>query len=170
MKHLILLRHASARPGQDDRERPLSPEGTKEAAASGRALLALEARGFRPERALVSPARRALETLAGVREALTSLADAAEDEALYLASAERLLGRLGRLPDDAAQVLLVGHNPGLAELVLRLVGQGEADVLVRASRGLSPAAFAAFRIPTRRWGELEPACGELVAFVRPGET
>jgi phosphohistidine phosphatase len=169
MKHLILLRHASARPGQDDRERPLSPQGASEALEIGRALRALAARGFRPEQALVSPARRARETFAGVREALASLASASEDDALYLASAERLLGRLQQLPDAIAQVLLVGHNPGLAELAVQLVGQAEADVLVRVARGLAPAAFAAFRIPTRRWCELEPACAELVALVRPGE-
>ena len=83
----------------------------------GRALEALAARGFRPERALVSPARRARETLAGVRAALATLAAAEEDEALYLASPGRLLARLQRLPDATSQVLLVGHNPGLAELV-----------------------------------------------------
>jgi phosphohistidine phosphatase len=169
MKHLILLRHASARPGQNDRERPLSPQGANEALASARALRALAARGFRPEQALVSPARRTRETFAGVRGALASLVGAAEDEALYLASAERLLGRLRQLPDATAHVLLVGHNPGLAELALQLVGQAEADVLVRAARGLAPAAFAAFRIPTRRWCELEPACAELVALTRPDD-
>ncbi len=169
MKHLILMRHASARPGQDDRERPLSPEGTSEAHAIGRALKALAAHGFRPEQALVSPARRARETLASVREALASLADTSEDDALYLASAGRLLSRLQQLPDATAQVLLVGHNPGLAELALQLVGQAEAEVLLRAARGLAPAAFAALRIPTQRWRELEPACAELVAFVRPGD-
>jgi len=169
MKHLILMRHASARPGQDDRERPLSPEGRSEALASGRALQALAAHGFRPEQALVSPARRARETFAGVREALASLGAATEDDALYLASASRLLGRLQRLPDATAQVLLVGHNPGLAELARELVGRAEADVLLRAARGLAPAAFAALRLPLQRWRELEPACAELVAFVRPGD-
>ena len=168
MKHLILMRHASARPGPDDRERPLSPAGRSEAIAIGRALGALAAHGFRPERALVSPARRARETLAGVRETLASLAAVDEEELLYLASASRLLGRLRQLPDATAQVLLVGHNPGLGELAQQLVGRGEADVRTRAARGLAPAAFAALRIGTR-WSELEPACAELVAFVRPGD-
>ena len=167
MKHLILMRHASARPGQDDRERPLSPEGKSEALAIGRALQALAAYGFWPEQALVSPARRARETLAGVREALASLTVADEDDALYLASAGRLMSRLQQLPDATAQVLLVGHNPGLGELARQLVGRAEAEVQARAARGLAPAAFAALRIPTRRWRELEPACAELVAFVRP---
>jgi phosphohistidine phosphatase len=166
MKHLILMRHASAGPGEDDRARPLSPEGLSEAQRMGPALEKLSARGFRPERALVSPSRRTRETLAGVRAALASLA-AEEDETLYLASPGRLLARLQQLPDATSQVLLVGHNPGLAELLDWLVGRAEADVLLRAARGLAPAACAALRIPTERWRELEPACAELVAFLRP---
>jgi phosphohistidine phosphatase len=168
MKHLILMRHASAGPGEDDRARPLSPEGLSEAQRMGPALEKLSARGFRPERALVSPSRRTRETLAGVRAALASLA-AEEDETLYLASPGRLLARLQQLPDATSQVLLVGHNPGLAELLDWLVGRAEADVLLRAARGLAPAACAALRIPTERWRELEPACAELVAFLRPGD-
>src|SRR5688572_22256056 len=129
MKHLILMRHASAPPGEDDRARPLSPEGLSEAQRMGPALEKLSARGFRPERALVSPSRRTRETLAGVRTAFADLA-AEEDERLYLASPGRLLARLQQLPDALSQVLLVGHNPGLAELVDWLIGRAEADVLL----------------------------------------
>jgi phosphohistidine phosphatase len=169
MKHLILMRHASARPGEEDRARPLSAAGQREAQQMGRALEALGPRGFRPEQVLVSPALRALETLAGAREALRSIAGVEEDDALYLASAGRLLARLQQLPEPTAQLLLVGHNPGLAELAQLLVERAEAEVLVRAARGLAPAAFAALRIPARRWRELEPACAELVEFLRPGD-
>jgi phosphohistidine phosphatase len=169
MKHLILMRHASAGPGEEDRARPLSPEGLAEAGRMGHALEALGAHGFRPERALVSPARRTRETLAGVRAALTGLAAVEEDEALYLASPGRLLGRLQQLPDAASQVLLVGHNPGLAELVDWLVGRAEAGVVLRAARGLAPAACAALRIPSPHWRDLAPSCAELVAFLAPND-
>jgi phosphohistidine phosphatase len=165
MKHLILMRHASAGPAADDRERPLSPAGRGDALRMGRAL---EARGFRPEWALVSPARRARETLAGVQGGLRSLAGAETDEALYLAGADRLLARLRRVPEETAQLLLVGHNPGLSELARALVGQGPADVLRRAAHGLAPAACAALRIGELRWRELEPGCAELVDLLLPG--
>jgi phosphohistidine phosphatase len=169
MKHLILLRHASAEQGADDRERPLSTDGRKEAARMGSVLGALASRGFRPERALVSPALRTRETLAELRGALDALARVEEDEGLYLASPARLLARLQALPDASEQVLVVGHNPGLAELVQWLVERGEAAVLLRAARGLAPAGLAALRISTPRWRDLEPACAELVEFIRPGE-
>ena len=167
MKHLILMRHANAGPAADDRERPLSAAGQSEALQMGRALAALSASGFRPVGALVSPARRAQETLAGVRSGLRCLAGAETDEALYLASPGQLLSRLQRLPDQTVQLLLVGHNPGLSELAQLLVGRAEADLRLRAARGLSPAACAALRIPAARWRELEPGCAELVQLVTP---
>ncbi len=167
MKHLILMRHASARPGADDRERPLSAAGAREVRAVGHALAALTERGFRPEQALVSPARRARETLSGMRRDLPSLAGVETDEALYLASAAQLLARLQRSSDETCQLLLVGHNPGLSELVHWLVGRADADVLRHAARGLVPAACAALRTPAARWRELEPGCAELVELVTP---
>jgi phosphohistidine phosphatase len=162
MKHLILMRHANAGPAADDRERPLSAQGRSEALRMGRALEALATRGFRPAWALVSPARRAQETLAGVRSGLPYLTGAETDDALYLGSPDRLLSRLQRLPDETAQLLLVGHNPGLSELAQLLVGPGEGNL------GLAPAACAALRIE-QRWCELAPGCAELVELLRPGD-
>ena len=166
MKHLILLRHASAENGEVDRARALSASGRSEAARMGTALGRLAGRGFRPELLLSSPARRALETIEGLRGALAAR-PAEEDEALYLASAGRLLARLQALPDAEEQVLVVGHNPGLGELVQLLVERGAAEVLLRAAKGLAPGALAALRIATPRWGDLGPGCAELVEFLRP---
>ena len=168
MKHLILMRHASAGPAADDRARPLSAAGRGDALRMGRALLALAASGFRPEWALVSPALRAQETLANVRSALRSLAGAEADEALYLADAGRLLSRLRRVPEETPQLLVVGHNPGLSELLHALVGRAAAEVQLRAAHGLAPAACAALRIGDLPWRELEPGDAELVTLLTPG--
>ena len=168
MKHLLLMRHASSGPGDDDRARPLSTAGAAEAERMGRALARLGAHGFRPVHALVSPARRARETFAAVRGALGALT-VAEDEVLYLASAGRLLARLQRLDAAATQVLVIGHNPGLADLVRELVGRSDAAARARAARGLVPGACAALRIDAVDWSELAPASAELVAFLRPDD-
>ena len=167
MKHLILMRHASAGPGADDRARPLSSAGRGDALRVGRALERLAASGFRPEWALVSPALRAQETLEAVRSALRSLAGAETEEALYLASADQLLARLRRVPEETAQLLLVGHNPGLTELMHALAGRGADAVRARAAQGLPPGACAALRIEDLRWRELERGCAELVDLVTP---
>jgi phosphohistidine phosphatase len=170
MKRLILMRHASAGHGDVDRERPLSAKGAAEAVRMGGALAGLAAHGFRPERALVSPARRTRETFEAVRGALGAPPlEAVEHESLYLASAGRLLARLQQLPEPTAQVLLIGHNPGLAELALRLIGRGSEEARRRAARGLVPAACAALRIDAERWRDLAPGSAELVAFLRPDD-
>ena len=169
MKHLILLRHASAENGELDRARSLSALGRSEAARMGAVLGRLAERGFRPELLLTSPALRARETLVGLRGALDAARRVEKDEALYLAGAGRLLARLKELPDADPQVLLVGHNPGLGELVGLLVERGAADVLLRAARGLAPGALAALRIATPRWRDVGPGCAELVEFLRPAD-
>jgi phosphohistidine phosphatase len=169
MKHLILLRHASAENGELDRARALSALGRSEAARMGAVLGQLAGRGFRPELLLSSPALRARETLEGLRGAVDAAGRVEEDEALYLASAGRLLARLQALPDPAQQVLLVGHNPGLGELVQLLVERGAAEVLLRAAKGLTPCALAALLIATPHWRDLGPGCAELVEFVRPAD-
>jgi phosphohistidine phosphatase SixA len=168
-KHLILLRHASAESGTADRLRALSRGGEAEAAGLGEVLAGLEVRGFRPQIVLSSPARRARETALRLARGLPQAPRIEEDETLYLASPGQILARLQALPDREQQVLIVGHNPGLAELVQWLVSGGTAEVLVRASRGLTPAAFAALRIATARWRDLEPGCAELVEFLRPSD-
>jgi phosphohistidine phosphatase len=167
MKHLILMRHASALPGDDDRERPLSAAGLEEAQRVGRALEALAGRGLRPEHALVSPARRARETLAAVQGALSGAVSVEEDEALYGASRSQLLARLQAVSSTASGLLLIGHNPGLAELVDWLVVRAEPEAAGRAARGLVPAACAALRVASTRWSELAPHGAELVAFLHP---
>jgi phosphohistidine phosphatase len=166
MKHLILLRHASAADGAPDRERPLLDRGRRDAERVGRALAA---RGPRPEHALVSPARRAQETLRAVAEALGGLAVSEEDESLYLAGRGVLLERLRRAPESAAGLLLVGHNPGLSELVAWLApGRSEREVRAFA-RGLAPGACAILGVPRGRWSELAPGDAEWIALLDPAE-
>jgi phosphohistidine phosphatase len=135
----------------------------------GAVLGQLAVRGFRPELLISSPAQRALETLEALRDALAAARRVEEDESLYLASAGRLLTRLQALPDPESQVLLVGHNPGLGELLQLLVERGAAEVLLRAAKGLAPGALAALRITTPRWRDVGPGCAELVEFLRPAD-
>lgn len=157
MQELILLRHAEAVPieaASDDQQRPLSVRGEQEAQAAG---LWLAAHGVRPERVLCSPTRRADET--------TRLALAAIDAApipqmlgeIYDASPGELLALLDQ-HDDAGTVMLVGHNPGIEQLVALLV-EGRSDEF----RGMPPGALAVLHLN----GSLEPGNARLDAFWSP---
>ena len=158
MRELILLRHAHAEPAENglaDIDRPLSPHGLAEAEAAGRWLL--EQR-LVPDRVLCSPARRTRETLEAVL-ALTGYVEQRLDERVY----EATPGTLAALVDEHREVerlLLVGHNPGLEQLVALMSSGQSGDY-----RGMPPAAVAVLSLPKE--ATIEPGIAQLAAFWWP---
>ncbi|TFB50387.1 SixA phosphatase family protein [Cryobacterium tagatosivorans] len=119
---LILLRHAKSdwSGGEADVDRPLAERGVRQAAEAGR-WLAGNAPGI--DLAVVSPANRARGTWELASAEFDHRPPERIDERLYAASAGRLLEVLRALPDEAATVVLVGHNPGIEDLVSILTGE-----------------------------------------------
>src|SRR3982751_6786357 len=116
MKTLTLLRHAKS--GWDDTvqrdvDRPLNAKGRRAAQAVGR-FLKRESVAF--DHVLASPAVRVQQTLDEVAATYGPLAPVGERR-IYLASAATLLDLIRDLDDAHDRVLLVGHNPGLEDLV-----------------------------------------------------
>lgn len=171
MRQLLLLRHAKSSkddPKLPDRERPLNPRGRRAAAAMRAAIREL---GLVPDLVLVSPARRTMETLRALEPwDETPLVEPVE--ALYLGSSTQLLIVLRGVADMVRSVLLIGHNPGLHELALALLGPPEqasaSDAAHRLAAGFPTAALAEFTIPTP-WCGLEPGDGRLMRFLTPRE-
>ena len=157
MRELILLRHAhaeSASVGQADRDRPLSATGVQEARDAGEWL---RGQGLRPDRVLCSPAARTRDTLAELGD--IGATDMREDAAIYEAS----VGGLIALVDahrDANRLLLVGHNPGLEQLVALLHSGQSGD-----HRGMPPAGVAVLHLPAD--AAIEPGIATLAAFWWP---
>jgi phosphohistidine phosphatase len=119
---LILLRHAKSDWSGDDADidRPLSARGMREAPHAGRWL----ARGVDSiDLAVVSPANRAQKTWELAAAELDSRPPASIDDRVYAASASELLGVVHALPENARTVVLVGHNPGIEELLSLLNGE-----------------------------------------------
>ena len=160
MKRLLVVRHGAAQgksPDGEDRDRALTPEGRRAAAALGHRL---KSDGISPDHVLCSPARRARETLDGMASALDALPAADFGAALYLADAPALLHRLRGVSAETSCLLLVGHNPGLEELIRGLAGS-ETPAL-----GLPAAGLAIFEI-SGAWSSLSPSNTRLVAFLAP---
>jgi len=128
-KLLLLVRHAKSswkEADLPDRERPLSGRGRRDAPRMGKLLAR---RALEPEFLLTSPARRAVETAEALAEALgRGPGDLRVEKRIYLAEAEELLEVIRRLDDGSRSALLVGHNPGLTELVNRLAGREVENV------------------------------------------
>jgi phosphohistidine phosphatase len=165
MRVVHLLRHAKSSwdTGLPDDERPLAKRGRKAAKAIRRYL---REQRIEPELVLCSSARRARETLELIEPALRS-ADVRVERSLYGAGGDELLDRLRAVPDHVGSAMLIGHNPGLQELALDLVGPA-ADVReLRAKYPTAALVTLAFGAPS--WRLIEPGTGNLAGFVRPRE-
>ena len=164
-RQLFILRHAKSSwddPGQDDRERPLSPRGLRAAR-----LIAehLTASGIAPAQVLCSPSRRTMETYDGVNPP----GELCVAPWLYGASGDELIEHLRALPDSAASVMVIGHNPGLQSLVLKLAadGDGQPDPeLGEVARKFPNGALATLEF-SGSWSQLARGCARLTGFVRP---
>ncbi len=162
-RELLILRHGKSAwdtAAATDFDRPLARRGHRDAPRMGRWL---RRRGLVPDRVLSSPALRACQTAELVLEAL-ALPDVrlAFDRRIYEADGAALIAVLASWLPAVHRLLLVGHNSGLDELLVRLCGRD----LPRTPKGklLTTAALARVRLASR---EMAPGCGTLVALVRP---
>lgn len=119
---LILLRHAKSDWSADEPDiaRPLADRGRRQAPVSGR-WLATSIDGI--DLAVVSPAERARSTWELVAAELGAAPKVQIDDRVYAASDQELLAVVRELPDEVKTVVLVGHNPGIEELVWMLTGE-----------------------------------------------
>ncbi|PPB80415.1 phosphohistidine phosphatase [Albidovulum inexpectatum] len=114
-KRLILTRHAKSSwddPATADFDRPLNTRGRIAALELGEWL---DSRGYEPDEVLCSAARRTRETWAHVMAApLQIMPTIRFMQELYMAGPEQMLAALRSATGDS--VMLIGHNPGIAEL------------------------------------------------------
>jgi phosphohistidine phosphatase len=164
MKQLLLLRHAKSSwedPELADHERPLAPRGRR---ATRLIAEHLGREPVAPTLVLCSSALRARETLERIAAALGEEVRIQIECELYAAPEQRLLERLRAVEDSVESVLLIGHNPGVEQLALRLAGRGEK--LAAARRKYPTGALATLEF-AGCWRELQPGGAELTKFVTP---
>lgn len=167
MKTLHLLRHAKsswASAELDDHERPLDPRGERAATLMG---ICLAQEGVRPGLVLCSSARRTRETAERVLAQLPAATPLVVERGLYLASPSALCERLHSLDAALESVLLVGHNPGLHELAVRLAGRGDPQDMRRLRAKLPTGTWLELRFEEAAWQRVERARGALGRFVTP---
>jgi phosphohistidine phosphatase len=163
-RDLLILRHAKSdwsTSATRDFERPLAKRGRNDAPRMGE-WLARE--GLVPGAIVSSPAERARETTLLVCKSVGfKLKKVFWEDAVYAANLSELLGVLAGCPADAASVMLVGHNPGLEDLVDFL-----ADGVEEPADGklLPTAALARLEMP-EDWGHLKSGCARLLSITRP---
>ena len=164
-RELLVLRHAKSdrEAGAADFDRPLAKRGRRDAPRVGRLL---RERGLVPDFVVSSPARRAAETVALVLKALAIDKDGVRwEEDLYEADVGTLLRVASAVPDRVGRLLLVGHNPGLEDLVRRLAPGAEAP----PGQKLLPTGALARLSLARPWAEIGEGPEALVEILRPRE-
>jgi phosphohistidine phosphatase len=161
MKTLLVLRHAKSSwsdPALDDHERPLNPRGRRDGPRIGALVREY---GLMPDVVISSDAVRARLTAEAVVEAARYAGEILLDRRLYMAGPADILSLLRTVPEEAETVMIVGHNPGLEELVARLTGERQ---------DLPTAALAQIVLPVDRWRALTLSTrGTLVGHWRPKE-
>jgi phosphohistidine phosphatase len=166
MHRLHLLRHAKSSwddPMLADRDRPLAPRGRK---AAKRIAGWAASHDVRPQVVACSSAVRARQTLEHVLPGLGE-PEVLTEVSLYAASAETLLKHVHALPDEVEEAMLIGHNPGIQELVLVLAEQGE--LRDRAAAKLPTGALATLEADVGGWAKIQPGQMRLSSFVVPRE-
>jgi phosphohistidine phosphatase len=167
VKTLIVMRHAKSDWGDPqlaDFDRPLNASGRSAAEAVGREL---KRRGLGFDHVIASPATRVRQTLDHLRAGYGDLPEPMFIAALYQATVETLLEAIKQAPQQCASLLLVGHNPGLQQLVLELTRNGRSELRDRVIERYPTAAAAVIRIRGGLWSEL--VGGEFADLIIPRE-
>jgi len=161
---LILTRHAKSSWDDlslDDHDRPLNDRGQSAAKRMGKWI---EGRRHVPSQAISSDATRARETVELMIAAMGGAPGLTLDQGLYHASPDAVLARIQQAPKG--DLMVIGHNPGLAELASRIV-----DVRPVHDRfGVYPTtATLIAEVPVDDWADLEYGMARVIQFIVPRE-
>jgi phosphohistidine phosphatase len=166
-RRIVLFRHAKADwPQMADHERPLAERGRHDAATAGRHLADS---GIPFDLAVCSTATRTRETWKIAVQEFPRRPRTVYEERVYEASPGELIAVLNETPDEARNVLLIGHNPGMHGLAEILAGETGGDARERMNRrGFPTSAFAVLTFDGS-WKVVEPGVATLEDYWAPSK-
>jgi phosphohistidine phosphatase len=166
-KTLYILRHAKAEvgaPAQEDHDRELVERGVMAAQMLGKFLAYHQ---IVPDKVLCSTAQRTRQTWQHIAPFYTMTPTVHYDENIYLASSNELLNIIQQTPDMVDSLLLVGHNPGVHQLCLKLAISGDDALLDELVMKFPTCTFAAINVGEIAWCDIAKAHGELQLYRIP---
>jgi phosphohistidine phosphatase len=160
MKTLLILRHGkSSWKNSDefqDHDRPLNNRGKRDAPRIGRLI---KTENLIPDHIMSSTAKRARKTARAATQEFEYQGEIDETGALYHAEADEYIEALRHLSDDYQRVMVVGHNPGLEDLIELLTGRVEV---------MPTCGLAVVELPIEQWSSLNGKVkGKLINIWRP---
>jgi len=166
---LLLLRHAKSAwdvAGLADFDRPLAARGRRAATLIGEHIATHR---LVPDRILCSAARRTRETLMGVMPMISTDLEIRITRGLYEVGADAYIDTIGALGSNARTLMLIGHNPTMQDTAMELIGNGNPALREEIADKFPTAGLAVIDFDIRKWSELRPRSGRIVAFFRPRE-
>jgi phosphohistidine phosphatase len=160
MKTLLLLRHAKAEnggAGLPDFDRTLNDRGRKEAQAVGAFI---RKQNLALDLVLSSSVKRARETTGLVLASADLEVEVHYEQDMYEASPMRLVEVVSQIEEERSTVLLVGHNPGMGELLRLLTDRAEQ---------MATATLAKIDLKGPNWSKVFENKGSLDWMVKPAE-
>jgi phosphohistidine phosphatase len=162
-KTLILMRHAKAEEGhgKPDHDRELAARGRRDAAAAGGWL---REQGLVPDLVICSTAMRTRQTWDAARKGGAHAEFVEYRRSVYTGGAEQAIETIREDAGEMATVLVVGHNPAMAELTTMLTdGEGSREAHDALAEGFATSGLAVMRYQGE-WEDLEAATCELSRF------
>jgi len=152
MKHLYLVRHAKSswdHPGLSDFDRPLNKRGMCDVSKMGKYMVEQK---VLPQIIASSPAQRAHATAISLATAMqVPPSGLMEDDRIYAAATATLIAVIKEWDDTWEYVMMVGHNPGMADMAAVLTGAGVCHVPTCTVTG--------FSLDIASWGDVASNCG-----------
>ncbi|MFF4102911.1 SixA phosphatase family protein [Streptomyces sp. NPDC001903] len=166
-RRIVVVRHAKAVPKhiKDDIDRELVDRGRHDAAQAGRRLARS---GVGIDLALCSPALRTRQTWQLMLPELSAPPTTVYEDRLYHADTDDLLRLVAGTSSGLTGLVVVGHNPGVRELVTRLCGDGPEQLAQRVHSGFPKSAYAVLTM-AGDWEEADSGTARLDAFWAPGD-
>jgi phosphohistidine phosphatase len=166
MLRLLLFRHAKTarESGGGDHDRPLTRRGEEDSKRIGRYL---EDEQLLPDLVVASDSRRTRQTLDLALQAAHQHPQTRLDRTVYLAEAPTLLELIRRTPGDVRSLMMIGHNPGMADLAALLTGFGDRYAFARMNTKFPTSGLAVLDFAVERWPDVKEHGGRLDRFVTP---
>ncbi len=172
MKTIGLFRHAKSDwhdARARDFDRGLNERGRKGAALMGRHIHEYDVgHGLGWDRILASPAVRVAETIELGAAEIGIEIPIVWDRRIYLASSASLLDLLREQDDRMGSIMLVGHNPGLEDVIFDLVpDDGTSPLRDEVEIKFPTATFAVLEAEVDSWADLADRCARMIHMKRP---
>jgi phosphohistidine phosphatase len=165
---LTLFRHAKSSWDDNiprDFDRPLNKRGEKAAMTMGKWV---NQTGLAFDHVVASPAVRVIDTIDHFVKGSGLRIDPNWDRRIYLASSATLMDVLRDQSDAHKDILMIGHNPGMEDLVLDLCpDDGTSPLRALVWEKFPTAAIARMALDIQHWSEIDRKTGNLTHFIRP---